>query len=340
MEKNNPTRRKMLKMVGMSSALGATGTVAGYEGDERETTTLSMEGSDIESLTLDEPEWTVTNTNKYGGITIALTVGYFGSQPQERWVPDPMRQETRYAHFFEASMCATCTTSSGRTCYDISNQAFDTLFYGGSENNVTPVAAATAWPEPSGGNWDSAYEALVDEVVGAVSDIASVYYGTQAVLDAYDEVPFDTNARDQIVFEQPYSFTSRYQANHQVNFQADQIPGSDGMVDILSVVSRDTMWSNSTVVYVYPDSDDIGNVSPNPSTYNTTSETMIDAYDRMSDKELKDHNLKRIYPSEVPEKVRRNTPFELTPGKPTYVTSFDMDVALADKRREEFYQDF
>lgn len=108
-----------------------------------------------------------------------------------------------------------------------------------------------------------------------------------------------------------------------VTFTADQVPDTNGMVDILSSagdVGHD--HDTSSFVYLYPDD---GDISKNPPS-STDDGSLRQTLDTMSQDQLAKHGIRRVNPSEISRTTRKNSRFDLSGERPTYIKSFDMDV--------------
>jgi len=230
--------------------------------------------------------------------------------------------EDRWVHFFDASMIGHCE-SGGLDCYNINSQRFDTRMYDGTEHRGSPNAGAAAWPDPIGGNWSKATAAILETTLTTLSDVASVSKGVTQIIDAYNDKPFDTERTDKIEFKADYSAYTRETVSHSVNFTADQVPNTSGMVDILSAAGDNgASYETSSWVYLYPEHDDI---SKNPPSASSTG-TLRDTLDTMSQEKLAEYGIQRVKSSEVDEQTRRSSRFNIGGDQPSYIKSFNMDV--------------
>lgn len=227
------------------------------------------------------------------------------------------------------SFCATDTSGN----YNIFDQRFDTRFYSGTEHNDLPDAGSAAWPNPPGGNWGAVLEVIIENAITNLSSLADFAYTAQEVKGAYEEEDFDVEEMDHIEFEANYRWYTRTECSHSVNFVADQVPGSSGMVDILSVTSDAGIDDVGPYIYLYPEDDEI----PEPSHHDTSSTSTattsessggktpyMDMFDAMSTSELADYGVKRIPPGQAEQIAPHHTP---NPSdRATYVTSFNPTI--------------
>lgn len=314
MVRNNHTRRRVLQSIG-ASMVGLTG-IASAKGNGLGTTGVSTQDYVVSSGEI------VSNAVEGDNVVdVALSVGYYGSQLQDRWINGSI--EERWVHFLEATMTGTCDSSS--TCYNIDKQLFDTRFYSGTEHNGAPSAGSAAWPNPPFGNWSQVIDAVVEASLGALSTIASIGLSADDIKDAYENDPFDTEQSDLIYFEADYSGWTRETASHSVNFTADQVPGTDGMVDILSAAGDiGAAYNTGAWVYLYPDDGTMYDRPPG----SRSSVSLQETFDTMSEKELAANGIERINPAELSEQKIRQSRFDLSGNRPVYIKSFDMGVEV------------
>lgn len=317
MTRNSHSRRQVLKRVG-TGAVGIAGVASMRSGA---TSTVGATVNDRPELSsIDDLNWVETDLVEGDNVVdVCLSVGYYGSELQSRWVDDEIVD--RWVHFFDATMTSHC--ESDTDCYNIDSQRFDTRFYSGTEHNGVPSAGAAAWPDPPGGNWSQVVDTVVEESLGTLSTLVGLGQSVDEIIDAYNAKPFDTEQTDKIEFEADYSAYTRKTASHSVNFTADQVPGTDGMVDILSGagdVGHDHI--TSALVYLYPDS---GDMNKNPPS-STDAEGIRDTLDAMSQEQLSEYDTLRVNPSEISQTMRKNSRFDLSSERPTYIRYFDVDV--------------
>lgn len=331
MVRKNHTRRRVLQTFG-ASLIGASGIGSA----KQDTVSLSTANeSDLPSVKAASQgeivgEMAVEGDNNVNG---ALSVGYYDSELQNRWVDGSLVE--RWVHFFEASF--TATVESDLQSYNINKQFFDTRFYGGTEHNGAPSAGSAAWPDPPIGNWSQVVDAVVEASLGALSTVASLGLSADDIKEAYENDPFDTERSDKIYFEADYGGYYRESASHSVNFTADQVPGTDGMVDILSAAG-DIGAANPTaaMVYLYPEDDTLYKYPPgsrsSASVQDSSKTTSIrDSFDAMSQAELAEQGVKRVNPSELSKQTIQESRFNLRNNEPTYVKSFNFDVEFGAK---------
>ena len=296
---DNPSRRKFVAAVG-ASTVGSVGMSSATAESE----------SDLS--TLDDLEWMTTNPveSDVAPVYVTLTLGYYGSQLTQRWVDGSL--EDRWAHFFDATMCARCEDD----CYNIESQSFEAVMSQETEHNASPDAGAAAWPDPPGGNWSEVGMTVLEESLGQLSQLVSLAQSADEIMDAYEEEDFDTEDSDEIEFQADYWWT-RHTASHSVQFVADQPPETNGAIDVYSGVGG----SGGVEAYVLmcPKGGDMGTVLPSP-----------DTLESMSDEELNEHRITRINPAEVernPELARKSR-FDLSSERPNYIASFPIEVEV------------
>lgn len=272
-------------------------------------------------------QWSINNTVEgNNNVNVSLEVGYYGSDLTQRYIDGEYRE--RWAHFLEASFTAKDTFFAGGNIFD---QRFDTRFNGATEHNLTPTAGSAAWPDPPGGNWGEVLKVILEESITSLNAVANFTKTASEVLDAYQEEDFSTEETERIEFETSYRALTRDECSHSVNFVADQEPGTDGMVDILSGAQDNVNEEVNALMYLYPDSGDL----PKPPQYSTTNMDMsdsgtdtpyMDMFDKMSEEELAEHGIQRV-PFEQHQRERVSPdggPSDRDPPKrPIYTTSFD-----------------
>lgn len=297
------TRRELMRGIGAS----ATGAAA-----------LGLAGN-TQASTSGEPHWTVTNTVEGRNTVVTnITVGYHGSQLLERWVGIGEREEF-WAHAIDVSFIAKCTADAP----NILEQKSDIRFHGDTQNNEAPEAGASAWPSPPGGNWSGAFDAVLEESIGAINNVANLALAVGDIKDAYEEKSFNTGTPDNIGYETDYRSLSRVACSHSVSFEADQPPQTDGMVDILGEVN-DQGFDTGAFVYLYPDHDEL------PSHYpadHSTSTPLMDRLDEMSEDMLERHGIEKV----VNYSARDDN---INTDRPTYVTQFKPNVEFDAKNGE------
>lgn len=245
-------------------------------------------------------------------------MGYYGSQLQDRWVNGSVKE--RWAHLLEASFTATSDTNV--ESYNIDKQFFDTRFYDGSENNVSPNAGSAAWPNPPLGNWSQVVDAVVESSLGALSTVASIGLSHDDIKNAYENDPFDTDKTGKISFEADYSGYTRESASHSVHFTADQVPGTTGTIDIVSAAGDIGSSSDTSAgIYLYPE-DDAMYKDP----LHTSSESIQSSFDTMTQAQLAERGIKRVDPTSLSEQMIRQSPFDFSGDGPIYIKSFNFDV--------------
>lgn len=313
----NHSRRKILQTFG-AGLVGATGMASAKSGTSGMAAAVESDSVEVEASST--PQWTVENPVEGDNVVdVALCVGYYGSQLQSRWVNGSLQD--RWVHFLEATFTGT-SDSGSTTSYNIDKQLFDTRFYNGTEHNGSPTAGSAAWPNPPFGNWSQVVDAVVEGSLGAPSTIASIALSVDDIKDAYEDNPFDTEQSDKIQFEADYSGWTRENASHSVNFTADQVPGTDGMVDILSAAGDlGAEYNTSSWVYLYPEDDVMYQTPPG-----SRSVDLQESFDTMSNQQLAENGVQRVNPSKLSKQTKRASRFDLRDNGPTYVKSFNMDV--------------
>ncbi|WP_128906633.1 hypothetical protein [Halorubrum amylolyticum] len=148
-------------------------------------------------------------------------------------------------------------------------------------------------------------------------------------MDAYQEEDFNVEKMEHIEFEANYREFSRDECSHSVNFAADQKPGTDGMVDILSAAQDNINGEVGAWVYLYPDSGDL----PKPPQYSATTTPYMDMFDEMSEEELAEHGIQRIQSEQRQDRISpdRRPSDRDPPKRPIYTTSFDPVVEFEAK---------
>lgn len=290
----------------------------------------------VEANSESDLEWTANNTMEGDNtVSASLEVGYFGSDLDQRWIDGELKE--RWRHYLEASFCATDT-------YQVNNiwgQRFDTRFYNGTEHNGVPTAGSAAWPDPPGGNWGAVLEVVLENAITSLSSIANFGRTAQEVKEAYNEEDFSVKEMDHIEFDANYRHYTRNDCSHSVNFVADQIPDTTGMVDVLSVANDTDIDEVGPYIYIYPDD---GNI-PEPTHHDTSTASTsgssggsdsntpyMDMFDNMSQGELAQHGVQRIPSSQTAKLGPNRTP---SPSdRPTYVTTFEPNIEFGAKNGE------
>lgn len=127
MVRNNHTRRRVIQTLG-ASIIGASGVGSA----KQDTSPSTVDENNLLSVEAENQgdiigEMTVEGANT---VDAALSVGYYGSELQSRWVNSSLVE--RWVHFLEASFCAT--DDATLQSYNITKQFFDTRFYSGTEH--------------------------------------------------------------------------------------------------------------------------------------------------------------------------------------------------------------
>ena len=301
---DNPSRRKFVAAVG-ASTVGSVGMSSA---------TAEKTQSDLSDIT--ELEWVTTNTveSDIAPVYVTLTFGYYGSETVYRTIDGDIVE--RWAHIFEASMCARCEDN----CYNIESQNFEALMNQETEfNDGNPTAGAAAWPDPPGGNWSEVAETVLKEALGELVSLVSVAQTADEIMDAYEHEDFDTEHQNELSFEANY-LTTRHTASHSVDFIADQPPETNGAIDVYSGVGG--TGGVEAYVLMCPKGEDMGTVLPEP-----------DTLDSMSTKELNERGITRIEQSAIERNAEqvRNSRFELNRDGPNYIASFPMEIELGAK---------
>lgn len=326
---NGPTnsgveRRNVLKTLGVGGTVGIASLTSARATSALETTTSNV------SALLREPEWTLTRTvDEDIGNNLCVTLGYFGSETAQRWVGDVIKE--RWAHKFELSTVGVCEYRADG-CYNIYSQEFEAkqeYDHHPVEIHEYPRAGAAAWPDPPGGNWDKVLLAILEEAVTELSAIADSVKGASEIYDAYKQTGFDTEQLRKITFQNNYRTVSRKEASHSVRFTLDTIPegmGTAGTARITGGVGESGYDSVSGSFTVHMGNEFANPPAPLDRGGVRDSESLRDSLDSMSGKELKEHGITRIHPSDVPRDVAERSRFDLGGSKPSYLKSFPMRV--------------
>jgi len=335
---DDPNRREFVRRSTVAATnFGLVGAVTGAAGAQQNGMTPAPMGTEIIASGSNGKEGS-------NGNAAAIAVGYAGSQLQERWIDGELKE--RWSHAIEVSMSGACSDHPGGVCYNIDSQAFEARLYGDVEQHVEPNAGAASWPTPPGGNWSEASDAVVQNSLTTLSNLASVGFGAEDVIDAYHEENFDTSGSSNpaIEFLEEYDVVTRHTASHFVRMQIDQVPGGsyDGMVDMLAGVSKgNDLWETQAWAYVYPAGEDDANIVPDAglhdsaSKYRKGNKTLREKLDQMSRRELRERGIRRVTPAEIdanPE-LEQQAPFTLDRDRANYIASFPVEAGAGAGKR-------
>lgn len=314
MVRKNHNRRQVLQALG-TSLIGATGITSAKQNAVNESN-----GVEIEAVT-DTPQWIEKNPVEGANVVdVALSVGYYGSELKSRWIDGSI--EDRWVHFLEACFTATCDSSLDT--YNIDKQYFDTRFYDGTEHHGSPDAGSAAWPNPPLQNWSEIVIDVVQGSAGALSTIASFGLSASEIMDAYGNKSFDTKQTDKIYFEAGYGGYAREDASHSVNFTADQVPNTIGTLHISSAAGDNGGPSDVlSEIYLYPEDNAM---YKDPLNTTSSTESLQSTFDNMTQAQLAEYGVKRVDPNSLSKQMIRQSPFDLSGGKPVYIKSFNFDV--------------
>lgn len=318
MVRYNHTRRKFLEVTG-AGLIGFSG-IASAKQDEisgNNTTENSISVLEISDTPQKLVDMAVDGNNV---VNTGFTVGYYGSQPYETWVDGETK--SRWNHLFESTMFGKAESG-----YNIEKQSFKAEYFGGAEHNGSPNAAAASWPDPPFDNFTPVAKKVIKSCLTAASTVASVVLTDADIMEAYGKKNFGTNSSSNISFTGDYTYSLRAKVSNSVHFEVDTVPGNSGIVDITSSATDVGTGENVGATISATMQDDAYYFEQNA--LQESSVTLRDTLDAMSERQLAKHNIHRINPSEVSAEVARNSRFDLSKDRPSYIKFFDPQFEFA-----------
>lgn len=286
------------------------------------------ESPSIKEIT-NNPRWTHNvPVQSWNVVNAIVSVGYYGSEFGHQWVNGELKE--RWKHAFEVITIGQAGDDSDEY-YNIDSQSFKAVMKDATEHHSHASAGAAAWPDPQGGNWSAVTEELVENSLSELSSIVGVGLVANAILQAYNSKGFDNNKDNTIKFSSDYSSWTRTKASHGVQLFAFQPPNTKGKVNITGSIGDAAAGPVEGTIKVLIDSSQTdGSIGSNTVTSSsgtpTLSKERLKNIDSMSEKELAKYGIKRVNPSELSEKTRRNSRFDFSGSGPTYITVFDTHV--------------